>query len=221
MIDVKRHFKTPPPAIKQNGDVMRNCIIVNCSASHLAKGYCNKHYRRIRKGQNPYSSSVRDYRPSIIEGSVAMLPLGMNALNGYAIIDKQLAWLDKYNWNLDAWGYPRALVGGKRVKLHHIVVGKPPHDLEVDHQDRNKKNNRRSNLRFVTSQQNSVNKVKQERSNSDYKGVFQNGSGWFARIRKDGIYHYLGQYRTQQEAAKVYNQKAKELYGEFAWVNDL
>jgi len=42
---------------------------------------------------------------------------------------------------------------------------------------------------------------------------------WEVRIAKDNKTIYCGSYKTQKEAAMAYNDKAKELYGEFAYQN--
>jgi len=52
-----------------------------------------------------------------------------------------------------------------------------------------------------------------------YKGVVKSGKRFVSRIMKDGIHYQLGTFETAEDAAKVYNEKAKELYGEFAYIN--
>lgn len=52
------------------------------------------------------------------------------------------------------------------------------------------------------------------------KGVRQRPSGaWEARITNDHKPIYLGQFPTDLEAAFAYDQKARELFGEFACPN--
>ena len=60
----------------------------------------------------------------------------------------------------------------KSVLFHHMVMGKPPDKMEVDHIDRNRRNNRRNNLRFVSS---TINKLNQTRkTESGIVGVHYN-----------------------------------------------
>jgi hypothetical protein len=65
--------------------------------------------------------------------------------------------LSKYKYALHK-GYPRRGNGysvGPRHYLHHDVLGPAPAPgLEVDHIDRNKLNNTKANLRYVTHLQN-------------------------------------------------------------------
>ena len=60
---------------------------------------------------------------------------------------------------------------------------------------------------------------------SKYKGVCKKHGNrikiWHAQIRKDGKAYSLGYYKTQKEAALAYNEKALELYGEYAYQNKI
>ncbi len=60
---------------------------------------------------------------------------------------------------------------------------------------------------------------KKLRGVSVYRGVTRNRGQWTARITKDDVKLHLGYFNTEEEAAIAYDLKAKELYGEFAWVN--
>ena len=42
---------------------------------------------------------------------------------------------------------------------------------------------------------------------------------WTAVIKKDRIKYYIGVYDNEKDAAKAYNQKAMELYGNHANLN--
>lgn len=84
---------------------MRHCTVNECGNKHMAKGYCGKHYDRLRHGLSLLAPTRYDKRPAIIEGNMAKIPLGINAKNGYAIVDKEFAWLDKHNWCLNSDGY--------------------------------------------------------------------------------------------------------------------
>lgn len=112
----------------------------------------------------------------------------------------------------------------KAVLLHRLVMGL--YDTEycnnqVDHWDRNPLNNQKSNLRICTNQQNSANKGIRSCNTNGLIGVrFKNGK-YTARIGYNYEHIWLGAYDTQYEAAKAYNDKAIELFGEFANLNDL
>jgi hypothetical protein len=95
-------------------------------------------------------------------------------------------------------------------------------DNMYDHRDRNPANNQKYNLRIATVSQNAANRCKQTRYfgvSSRFKGVCWNKETkkWTARCK--GI--HLGCFKDEKEAAKAYNNKAIELYGEFAYLNKL
>ena len=62
---------------------------------------------------------------------------------------------------------------------------------------------------------------KRKRNTSGYLGVFAQQGGWIARIMYQGKRYYLGFYHDQIEAAKAYNEKALELFGETAQLNSI
>jgi hypothetical protein len=95
-----------------------------------------------------------------------------------------------------------------------------PEELEIDHINRDRADNRVVNLRLATKTQNGHNRtVVNERS--PYVGViwFKPTGTWVARIQKDRVVYHLGTFTDPKEAAKVRDEKAKELYGENASLN--
>ena len=94
---------------------------------------------------------------------------------------------------------------------------------QVDHIDRNKLNNHISNLRWATCSENLGNQLSRKGSTSKYKGVYFHKSRgkWMARIKVNGKRKYLGRFKYEKEAALAYNKAAKEIYGEFALLNNM
>lgn len=114
----------------------------------------------------------------------------------------------------------RIMFNGKRrgILMHcEIMNGKG-----IDHIDHDGMNNQKSNLRFCTQRENMMNQRKQENTSSIYKGVcfFKRTGKWMAHITINGKNIHLGYFETEIEAAKAYNDKAIELFGEFANLND-
>lgn len=79
------------------------------------------------------------------------------------------------------------------------------------------------NCRWVTPQQNNMNRGANLRSTSVFKGVSWNlnAKKWTAKIKKDGKGKHLGYYTDEGDAARAYNKAAIELFGEYAHLNDL
>lgn len=106
-----------------------------------------------------------------------------------------------------------------RKVVERMIGGKIPDDLIVDHIDGDALNNRRGNLRLVTSGQNAANS-KARGGKSKYRGVHQSSSGrWGAQISKAGERDCLGTYDTEDEAATAYDRAAKIIHGEHARLN--
>lgn len=98
--------------------------------------------------------------------------------------------------------------------LHHH--GEWPKGL-IDHIDGDRTNNAISNLRLATSAQNAARRTT-TRILSPSRGVFPHGAGYVARLHHGGKRHYLGYFSTAEVAKAVYEAKAKEVHGEFAFV---
>ncbi len=91
----------------------------------------------------------------------------------------------------------------------------------IDHIYHNTLDYRKQNLRICTRQQNSFNRLKGENYTSIYKGVFwaKWAKRWRINIQKSGKIYRLGYSKNEIEAAKIYDAKALELFGEFAYTN--
>lgn len=122
------------------------------------------------------------------------------------------------NWHSTASGYA---YNNKLGYLHRYILNAPASVL-VDHINGNTIDNRRSNLRFATDGENSWNS-KPKPSKSMYKGVYflknRKSKKWLSSIYRDGIAHRIGTFECEEEAARAYDKKAKELFGEFAYLN--
>lgn len=117
-------------------------------------------------------------------------------------------------------GYIVGWVNKKNVYLHTYIIQKPNsqiNNMVVDHINRNKSDNRRSNLRVVTSIQNSYNRKLNKNNKSGHKGVYwiEKRKKWEANIRYDKKLHFLGYYANINDAVKARIQAEKEHFGEY------
>jgi len=92
---------------------------------------------------------------------------------------------------------------------------------EVDHKNNNKKDNSWSNLRECSRSQNQAHNPKQRNNTSGFKGVSweKSANKWRTQITFNGKRIHLGLFIDKLEAAKTYNRKSIELFGEFAHLN--
>ncbi len=144
------------------------------------------------------------------------------------IDDEDVALVSGFKWypmtvegKVYAAGWKHMPPGRLFVHLHRLITDAQPGDI-IDHIDRNPLNCRRTNLRRVTRQQNVWNTGPARKTcTSKYKGVFLcRQTGRFrARITFNRKQIYLGYFATEEEAARAYNAKAADLFGEFAYLN--
>lgn len=193
------------------------CTVESCDRAFHAKKMCRIHYYQVKRKGKVYKT-VYDKRPAIIEGNVAKIPLGVEARGGYALVDKEFSYLDKYYWSIGKHGYAHGIVGTDGdVLLHRYVMGLPKQ--EVDHRDHNKLDNTSANLRVCTPSQNRGNMRVPKTNKTGYKGVkwHVKNHSWIAQIAGN----YIGSFKRKEDAARAYNQEAIEKWGDFAHLNEV
>lgn len=126
-----------------------------------------------------------------------------------------------YNWFAmkkgDRWYAVTNKNGYVRVYMHKLIVD---YD-EVDHANRNGLDNRKINLRNCTRSQNNQNQRKRLGASSKYKGVSWKSDlqKWRAKIYVRYQEIHLGYFENEIEAARAYDEAAREHFGEFARTN--
>lgn len=122
----------------------------------------------------------------------------------------------------DSKGYMKVGFADKTMLRHRVAwamyYGKHAEGM-IDHRNGIRDDNRIENLRLADAKQNQQNR-KAVRSKSGYKGVVCLPKGRFqAQIGGRAHTKYLGSFDTAEKAAKCYDDKAAEIYGEFASLN--
>ena len=149
----------------------------------------------------------------------------VEARHQYTIVDPDdYQKLAKLPWQLcdsETGQYALRLAGRQIIAMHRVIMNAPRGSI-VDHEDRNGLNNTRKNLRFATRTQNNCNvRRKTETKTSKYKGVsfVSKTKKWRAQIKYNGISKHLGYFENEEDAARTYDEAAKEYHGEFAVLN--
>lgn len=118
-------------------------------------------------------------------------------------------------------GYWAISINGKPYLAHRLawfyVYGTWPKD-QIDHINRNRADNRISNLREATCSQNLRNTKRRSNNTSGHKGVNWSkiAKKWQSTIRIDGKRQHLGYYHELEDASTAYQVAASKYYGKFA-----
>ena len=191
---------------------MKKCQVEGCNNKHCAKGYCQKHYYQMKRcgkatARNRLSKNeiieYEDYAEIILYDK-------NNEEKARTFID--LDDIDKvkdYKWCiLNNSGYVSTTVNGTNIRLHRFIMDCPD-DLVVDHINHNRLDNRKSNLRICTQQQNNMNKK--------CIGVtyHKQTSKWIAQINYNYEHIYLGCFDTKEEAIEARKQAEIKYFGEY------
>lgn len=134
--------------------------------------------------------------------------------------------ISKYKWCYFPCGYAArgATKNGKNISVYmHRQIMNAPKGQMVDHKDGNSLNNLRENLRLCKSIQNQRNSKIPKNNTSGFKGVtwYKPSKRWRAQITLKNQCIYLGYFIEKIDAAKAYNEAAKELFGEFSKLNKI
>lgn len=136
------------------------------------------------------------------------------------IDDEDFELVSAYKWSAHYHSYWEAVAhvgGNKYIKMHRLIMNAPD-GLDVDHVNGDTLNNQKKNLRLATRSQNNANSPIRGHPRG-MKGTTRRGKKWVAQISIDNKNKYLGIFSSREEAAKAYDTAAKEIFGEFAYLN--
>ena len=141
------------------------------------------------------------------------------------IDDWQYYNISKYRWYIDNNGYAQSFFNKKITSMHRFILGITDPKIICDHINKNRLDNRLSNLRITDNKNNSRNTSSRKNALSKYLGVsFQYPNKYRyikAKIRVDGKLIHLGTFKTEEDAALAYNNAAIKYFGEYASLNTL
>ena len=166
------------------------------------------------------SSGRRETKSSHTE-DIRYIPLTQGK---FAIVDAEdYDWLSRYDWfamKSKQTYYAHRHSNGKILSMHREIM-RAPKGMICDHKNHNGLNNRKSNLRICTIRQNARNRQARTGCSSGYKGVYwsKRYKKWRARISFECRRIHLGNFFDEIKAALAYDDKAAELFGEFACLN--
>lgn len=145
----------------------------------------------------------------VIEGDV--VKVFFRTKEGFFLIDKtDLDKIKHCTWYLNVTGYPSTIYKRKHTTLHRYLMGVNPEGKVVDHINRNKLDNRRSNLRFATISENVLNSTRGRKNLERYPNAgirYRKGKRVDTyKVEIHGVNDktiYIGSYRTFEEAVLI------------------
>ena len=193
------------------GAILYRCECLNCGHTTIkTRGAIS-----TTKG-NGCSHCKPDYH-FVIHGNSAtgMLPDGTE----FQIDSYLIPLVSQFHWRRNGKGYIiRSNRGMPKLQLHWLAMGyhSTPDQL-IDHISRNKADCRSSNLRFVTPQQNSMNRSIGRNCTTGYVGVcyIKRKNRYQARISLNNRGIFLGTSKNPVECAQMYNIASQILFGEY------
>ena len=199
--------------------VKRTCRVRDCDDVIRRNGLCNKHSQQERTYGEIPERLITTPNDISVDGDVAEMSLYDNAcsLVGKTIFDTcLLEEVEKHKWRVGG-GYVSTKVRGKACFLHHLVAGKPPKGVRTDHTNRDTLDNRRENLRFVTSSQNCMNRTVRSDSTSGITGVYWKPAigKWVAQITASGKTMHLGYYKDRGDAIRARREGERMHFGDY------
>ena len=153
---------------------------------------------------------------------VCEIPVG----HKIAIVDNYFGYLSKYRWTIINKYYAAAYmdIDGKKkqVLMHRFILGAEC-GKSTDHINGNCLDNRRANLRVCTNTENLRNRKIHKNNKCGFKGVYweKTRAIWVVSLRFNKKHYTVGRFKNIIDAANAYNNKAIELFGEFARLNVL
>jgi hypothetical protein len=157
------------------------------------------------------------------DNNIAIIPVNNkdgDIIDNLLVSDHRWHHLMLFNW-CKSGDYFITRIDNKMIKIHRYIMDVDNPNIKVDHINHDSRNNTDENLRLSTTLFNNHNKKKKENTSSKYIGVSfkKNEKIWTAAICFENKKYYLGRFKNELDAAKVYNVKAIELYGDFANLN--
>lgn len=138
-----------------------------------------------------------------------------------ALIDiSDIEELKQVYWYKQKDGYFRGKSNGKYILLHRFIMN-CPENMVVDHINHDKSDNRKCNLRIVTSHQNSMNSSARKTNISKRVGVHWNKRDclWYATIGYKYRHIHLGAYKKYEDAVHAREEAEKKYFGKYAYSN--
>ncbi len=183
---------------------MNTCKAPGCDKPANCKDLCPTHYARQRKYNSYFLPDPVKINIKNDYAEIEILDVRGNIVARSMIDIDDVDKVKEYKWHL-SHGYVNNRAKGK---LHRYLL-KCPANMVVDHINRNRIDNRKSNLRICTQEENKRNIGKRVNNKSGHIGVswHTKAGKWAAELTYKGTKYYLGLFKDRLAAAKAYDDK--------------
>lgn len=188
--------------ITAKGHYLRKGLTINCGCIPKIIDYNHprKYNRYDLSGEYGIGYTSNTNRPFYFD------------LEDYDLI-KERCWSETNNGYI-LTRYPRT----KEILLHRYIMNNPE-GMFIDHINHNKADNRKMNLRIVTSQENAMNRKMQSNNKSGFTGVHRHQNKWIATIGLNRVKIQLGSYDDIEDAFNARKEAEKKYFGDYSYKN--
>lgn len=181
-----------------------------------------KSVKKRNNEDNPSKYYIRQTNENYVD-DFGVGHIKMSNTNNEMLCDAEfIEELLKYYWN-EIRGYARSSIGKKKVYAHRVVMGVGDFEVnkQVDHINGNTLDNRKQNLRIVTSRQNGLNSSIRKDNTSGVTGVCwdKRKQKWLVRVHENGKDIYLGYFDKFDDAVVARKKGEEKYYGEYSYDN--
>lgn len=127
-----------------------------------------------------------------------------------------------YCWS-NSNGYMVAFINGKLTTMHRYLLNCMDENIEIDHKNHNRSDNRRNNIRMATNTENKRNRKLRSNNTSGYTGVrwSKKENRWTASITINKKRIHLGYFIEKYDAIKARKEAEEKYFGEFRFREEL
>ena len=192
-------------SIIMQGASLRKTVVIPKSCGCLQKDFMRKR-NKANKKHNTYD----------LNGDYGI---------GYSSNDNEEFYFDledydkikDYYWSANTDGYMYSTCDDEYILMHRLIIDENNPEMQVDHFNRNRKDNRKENLKSVTPQHNNWNRGMNQNNKSGVTGVRWNKKAekWIAYIMRK----HLGTFNSFEDAVKARKRAEQKYFGEYSYNN--
>jgi hypothetical protein len=201
------------------------CVCGSTFRSSTYKGswYCKKHYSQMTRNKLN-KRTIYDKNDCEIDGNICRIVLRnvKQDIVGYCVIDAEdYETVKEYKWFKNNNGYcvTKCIEPTSNISIHRVLLNYPS-NFYCDHINNDKLDNRKSNLRIVTPQENAANMGMKNTNRSGVVGVQEYNKDtiqkWTATLTYKYKNVYLGRCASFDECVRLRLEGEAQYFGAYS-----